>query len=94
MNFLNQHFSKIVLGLLLAIFVQQCSNSRRVSNLEKQARLTNARLDSLITRDELLTRLEIEGLRAEKRMIQSTDRTMLDVNRQSEIDAQLKKLEK
>lgn len=94
MNFLNTHFSKIVAGFLLAIFIQQCSNSRRVSNLEKQARIANARLDSLITRDELLTRLEVEGLRAEKRMIQSTDRTMLDVNRQSEIDAQLKKLEK
>ena len=36
--------------------------------------------------------LEIEGLKAEKRMIQATDRKMLDVQRQSQIDAELKRL--
>jgi len=39
------------------------------------------------------TDLRIEGLKSEKRMIQSTDRKLLDVNRQSQIDAELKKLE-
>ena len=37
--------------------------------------------------------LEIEGLKAEKRMIQSVDRKILDVNRQSEIDQEIKKLQ-
>jgi len=32
------------------------------------------------------------GLESEKRMIQSTDRKMLDVQRQSKIDEELKKL--
>jgi DNA-binding XRE family transcriptional regulator len=36
----------------------------------------------------------IEGLKAEKRMIQSTDRKMLDVTRQSVIDTEIEKLEK
>jgi hypothetical protein len=36
--------------------------------------------------------LRIEGLRAEKRMIQSTDRKMLDVTRQSEIDEEINAL--
>ena len=45
-------------------------------------------LDSLATKKDL----EIEGLKAEKRMIQATDRKMLDVQRQSEIDVELKKL--
>lgn len=94
MNFINAHFNKIVLGLLLLIFIQECNNSSKLGKLEKQARNANSRLDSVCTTDELNRSLEIEGLRAEKRMIQSTDRTMLDVNRQSEIDAQLKKLEK
>jgi hypothetical protein len=62
--------------------------------LEKRVKVANVKLDSISTRDELQAKLEIEGLKAEKRMIQSTDRTMLDVNRQSEIDSQLKKLEK
>jgi hypothetical protein len=94
MNFLNLHFSKIVVGLLFVIFIQECSNSSKLSDLEKKVKVANVKLDSISTRDELQAKLEIEGLKAEKRMIQSTDRTMLDVNRQSEIDSQLKKLEK
>ena len=38
--------------------------------------------------------LQIEGLKTEKRMIQSTDRKILDVNRQSEIDKELETLNK
>jgi hypothetical protein len=94
MNFINQNFSKIVVGLLLVILLQECSNSSNISGLEKKVKSANAKLDSICRRDELVSRLEIEGLKAEKRMIQSTDRTMLDVNRQAEIDIQLKKLEK
>jgi hypothetical protein len=37
--------------------------------------------------------LRLEGLRVEKRMIQSTDRKMLDVTRQVEIDKQINALE-
>lgn len=94
MNFINQHFNKLVLGLLLVIFLQECSNSSSISTLEKKVKASNLKLDSICTREELKASLEIEGLKAEKRMIQSTDRTMLDVNRQAEIDIQLKKLEK
>lgn len=94
MNFVNQHFSKIVISILLLIFVQECSNSSKLNNLEKKMKAQSARLDSVCTSSELRTQIEIEGLKAEKRMIQSTDRTMLDVNRQAEIDLALKKLEK
>ena len=38
--------------------------------------------------------LQIEGLKAEKRMIQSTDRKMFDVSRQTEIDKEIEKLSK
>jgi hypothetical protein len=38
--------------------------------------------------------LTIEGLKVEKRLIQSTDRNILDVNRQSEIDKELEILNK
>ena len=37
--------------------------------------------------------MKIEGLRSEKRMIQATDRKMLDVQRQTQIDEEIKKLE-
>jgi hypothetical protein len=64
--------------------MKSCGVDREVTKIKKQ--LTT--LDSLATKKDL----EIEGLKAEKRMIQATDRKMLDVQRQSEIDAELKKL--
>jgi hypothetical protein len=94
MNFVNQHFNKIVLGLLLVLFMQECNNSSKLNSLEKKSKAMGSRLDSVCTTAELKSSLEIEGLKSEKRMIQSTDRTILDVNRQAEIDKALKKLEK
>jgi hypothetical protein len=94
MNFVNQHFNKLVISILLLIFIQECSNSSKLNTLEKKSKAQSARLDSLCTKSELRSSLEIEGLKSEKRMIQSTDRTLLDVNRQAEIDRLLKKLEK
>jgi hypothetical protein len=37
--------------------------------------------------------LRIEGLKSEKRMIQATDRKILDVTRQTQIDNEITKLE-
>jgi hypothetical protein len=95
MKFIEQHIIKILVafGFVFAIlFVQNCSTSRKLDKLEKQDKITNARLDSIATRDELTKALTIEGLKAEKRMIQATDRKMLDVNRQTAIDEELKKI--
>ena len=38
--------------------------------------------------------LKIEGLKSEKRMIQATDRKMLDVQRQNEIEKEIQSLQK
>jgi len=94
MEFIEKHFTKAVLVLLLIIFLQQCNTSRKLSSIEKQTKALNARVDSISTRAELDKSLQVEGLKAEMRMIQSTDRKILDVNRQSEIGLELKKLEK
>jgi hypothetical protein len=45
-------------------------------------------------KEDLQKQIKIEGLKAEKRMIQATDRKILDVNRQAEIDKELQQLEK
>jgi hypothetical protein len=37
--------------------------------------------------------IQIEGLKSEKRMIQATDRKLLDVRRQTEIENEINKLE-
>jgi hypothetical protein len=64
-----------------------------VRSLNKRIDKMSNKVDSLemmiITHEDL----KLEGLRTEKRMIQSTDRKMLDVTRQAEIDEQINALE-
>lgn len=96
MTFTEKHITKIIVGLGLAfllIFIQNCGTSRKLSKLEKQDKLINTRLDSIPTKVEMQKSITIEGLKSEKRMIQATDRKIFDVNRQSAIDEELKKLE-
>jgi hypothetical protein len=50
--------------------------------------------DSTFTKDELSRELQIMGLESEKRMIQATDRKLLDVQRQTQIEQEIKKLKK
>lgn len=83
-QFLQKHGVKVIIVLLLLTYFKSCGVDREVVKVKKQ--LTT--LDSIATKKDL----EIEGLKAEKRMIQATDRKMLDVQRQSQIDAELKKL--
>jgi PBP1b-binding outer membrane lipoprotein LpoB len=97
-EFLTNHWTKIVLILLITIFVNTCSNPNKTVN--KRIDSLSVKVDSLTTEINTIkastltkTDLQIEGLKVEKRMIQSTDRRILDVNRQSEIDQELKKLE-
>jgi uncharacterized protein YcfL len=83
-QFLQKHGLKVIILLLLLTYMKSCSVNSEVTKVKKQL----IALDSLANKRDL----EIEGLKAEKRMIQATDRKMLDVQRQSEIDAELKKL--
>ena len=97
MKFIDQHFTKIVIIILFIAFIQTCTISRKSSSLEKQSKITNARLDSIQTiifsKTDISKLIEIEGLKSEKRMIQATDRKIFDVNRQAEIDKEIKKIE-
>ena len=91
-EFIDKYYRKIFFVLLILIFFNTCGNPNKV---------TNKRLDALTTKIDSLQSitlnkkdLQIEGLKAEKRMIQSTDRKMLDVNRQAEIAKEIEKLSK
>jgi hypothetical protein len=92
-NFLENYFKYIVLGLLTVIFFRTCSlnsNDKKVNKRIDALKEEVASLkDTVATRNDLI----IEGLKSEKRMIQSTDRKMLDVTRQGAIDEEIKKLE-
>jgi hypothetical protein len=85
-NFLAKHGIKVIIVLLFLTYVKSCSIDSELTKVKKHLTV----IDSLPTQKQL----QIEGLKAEKRMIQATDRKMLDVQRQTEIDQEIKKLEK
>jgi uncharacterized protein YcfL len=84
--FLEKHGIKVIIVLLVLTYMKSCSVNSEVTKVKKQITV----LDSLATKKDL----EIEGLKSEKRMIQATDRKMMDVQRQSEIDKQIETLSK
>lgn len=69
--------------LILIIFFKTCSTNTRVEKTRETAVETNKRVDSLAI--QLRKEIKIEGLESERRMIQSTDREMMDVTRQERI---------
>jgi hypothetical protein len=91
-QFLDNHYRKLFLVFLIVIFVNTCGNPNKSVN--KRIDTLSQKIDSLETVSVTQKDLQIEGLKAEKRMIQSTDRKIFDVQRQTAIDEELKKLEK
>ena len=80
----------ILVGLLVINTCSTCTTSRKVNEttkyiVERQDSLYKATIDSLTKI------IKIEGLKSELRMIQSTDRKPIDVNRGKEIMEELKK---
>jgi hypothetical protein len=88
--FLENHGTKIVLVLLLLTYMKSCSIDSEVSKLKKEAKANQEIINTLPTAKQL----QIEGLKVEKRMIQATDRKMLDVQRQNVIEKEIEKLSK
>jgi hypothetical protein len=89
-QFLENHGTKIVLVLLLLTYMKSCSIDSEVSRLKKEAKVNQEIINTLPTAKQL----QIEGLKVEKRMIQATDRKMLDVQRQNVIEKEIEKLSK
>lgn len=88
-NFIQKNFIVIVLVISLLTFFKSCGDSRELSKLRKEVETIK---DSTYTKKELNVELKIMGLEAEKRMIQATDRKLLDVQRQTQIEEEIKKL--
>ena len=75
--------------IAILTFFKSCGDSRDLSAIKKEI---TAIKDSTYTKQELDAQLKISGLEAEKRMIQATDRKLLDVRRQTEIEDEIKRL--
>lgn len=88
-NFIKNNFIVIVLVIALLGLFKSCGDSRELTKVRKEI---TAIKDSTYTKQELDVELKISGLESEKRMIQATDRKLLDVRRQTEIDEEIKKL--
>ena len=91
-EFIVKHYQKLVLLLLVVILFNTCGNPNK--QLTKKVEVLSNNIDSLEVVTVTKKDLTIEGLKVEKRLIQSTDRKILDVNRQSEIDKEISNLEK
>ena len=92
-EFIGKH-GLIVVFVLLMVSTCTTSMNRKMSEKKmlKQVEGVQKSLDSL--NKTLQKEIKVEGLKVEKRMIQSTDRKIMDLNRQAEIDKELKQLEK
>ena len=88
-KFIQNNFTVIVLVIALLGFFKGCGDSRDLSKIKKEIQTIK---DSTYTKDQLQRQLRISGLESEKRMIQATDRKLLDVRRQTEIEDEIKKL--
>ena len=82
----------ITLVLVFFLFVKSCGTSSKLEKIEDRTIALEEKID--LTYSKIQKDLQIEGLKSEKRMIQATDRRMLDVQRQSEIDKEIENLKK
>lgn len=88
-KFIENNFTVIVLVIAVLSFFKSCGDTKEITKIRKEITLIK---DSTFTKGEIKRELKISGLEAEKRMIQATDRKLLDVRRQTEIEEEIKKL--
>ena len=88
-KFIENNFTIIVLVIAVLSFFKSCGDTRELTKIRKEITIIK---DSTFTKGEIKRELKISGLEAEKRMIQATDRKLLDVRRQTEIEEEIKNL--
>jgi hypothetical protein len=88
-KFLSKNFTLIVFIFLIIGWLKGCGDSKELGKINDDIKTIK---DSTYTKTELDKQLKIMSLETEKRFIQSTDRKILDVNRQTQIDLELENL--
>jgi PBP1b-binding outer membrane lipoprotein LpoB len=89
-EFINKYGMVIIVPLILIMFLKTCSTNGRVDGVSDEIEMTNQKVDTL--KFEIQKEIRVEGLRSEKRMIQSISRTLIDRNREREIDKEIENL--
>ena len=96
---LDKNFKVIVICFLVILFFRSCGDNgsksinKRIDKLTTESNNIANELDSLSNKTVNYNDLRIEGLKVEKRLIQATDRKMLDVQRQNAIEKEIQRLE-
>jgi hypothetical protein len=80
-KFIETNFTVIVLVISIFTFFNGCGVSREIAKVRKEMTDLENRLG---------VKMKIEGLKSEKRMIQSTDRKLIDVERGIKVDEEIK----
>jgi hypothetical protein len=86
---LKKYQQQILLILFVLLFFRSCGTGSELTKLRKELEAQKTLLNELPTR----TDVQVEGLKVEKRMIQATDRKLIDVRRQTEIENLINELE-
>jgi thiamine biosynthesis lipoprotein ApbE len=86
--FIEKYAVKIILVLMLLTLMKSCSIDSELTVVKKELRKEQQVINNLPTKIDV----QIEGLKSEKRMIQGTDRKLLDVQRQNQIEKEIKAL--
>jgi hypothetical protein len=86
---LKKYQQQILLVLFVLLFFRSCGTGSELTKLRKELEAQRTLLNELPTKKDV----QIEGLKVEKRMIQATDRKLLDVRRQTEIENLINELE-
>ena len=89
LEFLKKYQQQILLFLFVMLLFRTCGTGSEVTRLRKEVESQRTVLENLPTKIDI----KVEGLKVEKRMIQATDRKMLDVQRQTEIEQEIDKLQ-
>lgn len=83
-EWIEKNFKIILVVFLVLAQFKGCRDSRKLNDINEYLSISQEKTKQLIV---------LEGLKSEKRMIEATDRKILDVNRSNQIDIEIKKIE-
>jgi hypothetical protein len=90
-DFINKYGIVIMVPLVVIMFFRTCSTGSKVNNIETKVLSMDKSIKHSV--DSMGVIIKIEGLKTESRFIQATDRKILDVNRQNDIEKEIKNYE-
>ncbi len=82
-DFFKKNGFLVISILLFLLLMQTCTLNSNIKSLKKEVKVLKGNVDTLSTIFDYS--IKLEGLNSEDRMIQATDRKILDVNRQATI---------